>query len=356
MLNSTCLHNAQPCKEGKKVKKKPLIDNFNNFNFKNFYAHIKIKTDGRPCQHLCKPTSKGHQCACRHGYQLADDLRSCLDIDECNVSSKLHCSQMCENTVPGFICICSSGFELVSDGHHCRSIDKQPMRLLYANRVDINWLIPPDQLNNYQTYIDDYKQLQRISTTTSSPSINNNDKQQIQFINHKKMHLLPLTEQQQNQISEMWLLPLLQFNFSISADLQQQAQQQQANTVNSQILLNNLQNAVSIDFHWITGRLYWADITDDAIYMMHINGTAIDGTNVIKPIVQAGLVSPSGLCVDWINGFVIWCDSGTSRIELCDLDGDNRHVLLHRDIRRPRDIVVFPEKSIIFWTDWGNLK
>lgn len=87
--------------------------------------------------------------------------------------------------------------------------------------------------------------------------------------------------------------------------------------------------------------------------MCNINGTAIDGNQIIKPIVQAGLVSPSGLCVDWINGYVIWTDSGTSRIELCDLDGDNRHVLLHHGVRRPRDIVVHPEKSLIIWTDWG---
>lgn len=282
----------------------------------------------------------------RQGYQLAGDLRSCLDIDECNVSTKFHCSQLCENTVPGYLCICSQGYELLPNGHHCKAIDKQPMRLLYANRIDIRWALPPDQLNYYQTYLEEYRkaQLQRI---TSTPSSTNSHRA---ITNKKAMHLPPLTDEQQNELSEMWFQPLLFYNMSspTTAGEQQQFQSSPTSsspTVHSQILLNNLQNAVSIDFHWTTGRLYWADITQDAIYTMHINGSAIDGSQLIRPIVQAGLVSPSGLCVDWVNGFIIWTDSGTSRIELCDLDGDNRHVLLHREVRRPRDIVVFPEKS-----------
>lgn len=293
-------------------------------------------------------TNTGHQCACRQGFQLADDLRSCLDVDECNVSTKLHCSQECENTVPGYLCQCKEGYELLSDGHHCQAIDKQPMRLLYANRIDIRWLVPPDQFGAYNLYIEEYRKQRASSTTTPVPFTASQRPS-------KTAPLLPhLTDQQQSQISEMWLQPLLQFNFTADV-LLQQAQPQLPNvptvppTVSSQILLNNLQNAVSIDFHWVTGRLYWADITQDAIYVCNINGTAIDGSQIIKPIVLAGLVSPSGLCVDWVNNFVIWTDSGTSRIELCDLDGDNRHVLLHRDVRRPRDIVVYPEKSMIIW-------
>lgn len=27
--------------------------------------------------------------------------------------------------------------------------------------------------------------------------------------------------------------------------------------------------------------------------------------------------------------------------------------MFHRNLQRPRDIVVYPHKSLIFWTDWG---
>lgn len=287
---------------------------FNNLNNKLIFTY---KIDGRPCQHLCMSTNTGHQCACRPGYQLAADLRSCLDIDECNVSSKLHCSQMCENTVPGYLCSCSAGYELLPDEHHCKVQDKQPMRLLYANRIDIRWLIPFDHMNNYNIYLEEYKKSQSQRTTTIMPSsfvnksslsiVNNNKKIISKFNSHQQ--LPPITDEKQNELNEMWFSPLLHLNFSINAqsnELNNQQQQYSSSSLNtnqftssSQILLSNLQNAVSIDFHWNTGRIYWADITQDAIYTMMINGSAIDGGQLIRPIVQAGLVSPSGLCIDW---------------------------------------------------------
>lgn len=176
-------------------------------------------------------------------------------MDECNVSTKLHCSQECENTVPGYLCQCKEGYELLPDGHHCRAIDKQPMRLLYANRIDIRWLVPPDQFSSYNLYIEEYRKQRTSSTTTPVPSSSASGSRQ----SSKNSLLLPqLTYQQQQQISEMWLQPLLQFNFTAEAMLQAQQPQLPNSptaqpTVSSQILLNNLQNAVSIDFHWVTG-------------------------------------------------------------------------------------------------------
>ncbi|GIY34984.1 low-density lipoprotein receptor-related protein 4 [Caerostris darwini] len=36
------------------------------------------REDGFPCQHLCLSTSTGPRCACKHGYHLALDRRSCM--------------------------------------------------------------------------------------------------------------------------------------------------------------------------------------------------------------------------------------------------------------------------------------
>lgn len=54
------------------------------------------------------------------------------------------------------------------------------------------------------------------------------------------------------------------------------------------------------------------------------------------------LVSPAGLAVDWITNKLYWTDSGTSRIEVSNMDGSHRALLIWEDLEKPRDIVVDP--------------
>ena len=46
--------------------------------------------------------------------------------------------------------------------------------------------------------------------------------------------------------------------------------------------------------------------------------------------------------MDWIHNNLFWTDSGTSRIEVSNLDGEHRKVLLWEDLEKPRAIVVHP--------------
>ena len=49
-----------------------------------------------------------------------------------------------------------------------------------------------------------------------------------------------------------------------------------------------------------------------------------------------------GVAVDWIHNLLFWTDSGTSRIEVSNLDGDHRKVLLWENLEKPRAIAVHP--------------
>ena len=87
------------------------------------------------CQHTCVTTSNGTgACGCRSGYQLSDDGVSCSDMDECATESL--CSQLCTNTVGAFSCSCVAGYILRPDMTSCKA-SGQPVRLIFANRVDI---------------------------------------------------------------------------------------------------------------------------------------------------------------------------------------------------------------------------
>ncbi|KAK7925154.1 hypothetical protein WMY93_007464 [Mugilogobius chulae] len=65
-------------------------------------------------------------------------------------------------------------------------------------------------------------------------------------------------------------------------------------------------------------------------------------------------VDSRGLAIDWIHDKLYWTDSGTSRIEVANLDGTHRKVLLWQNMEKPRAIALHPIEGKIYWTDWGN--
>ena len=46
--------------------------------------------------------------------------------------------------------------------------------------------------------------------------------------------------------------------------------------------------------------------------------------------------------MDWIHHKLFWTDSGTGRIEVSNLDGSMRKVVLSQGIQKPRAIAVHP--------------
>uniref|UniRef100_A0A674I2P4 LDL receptor related protein 4 n=1 Tax=Terrapene triunguis TaxID=2587831 RepID=A0A674I2P4_9SAUR len=114
------------------------------------------------------------------------------------------------------------------------------------------------------------------------------------------------------------------------------------------LLLNNLENAIALDFHHSKELVFWSDVTLDRIMRANLNGSNVE------EVVSTGLESPGGLAIDWIHDKLYWTDSGTSRIEVANLDGTHRKVLLWENLEKPRAIALHPMEGTIYWTDWGN--
>lgn len=112
-------------------------------------------------------------------------------------------------------------------------------------------------------------------------------------------------------------------------------------------IIKGLHNAISIDFHYERGLLFWSDISTDVIKMAFMNATGV------KTIVKWGLESPGGIAVDWVHDLLFWTDSGTKRIEVVTFDGSLRAVVIANNLDKPRAIVVHPGEAMVFWTDWG---
>lgn len=61
------------------------------------------------------------QCKCWPGFQLKDDGKTCVDIDEC--SSGFPCSQRCINTYGTYKCLCTDGYQIQPDNPNgCKSL------------------------------------------------------------------------------------------------------------------------------------------------------------------------------------------------------------------------------------------
>ena len=59
-------------------------------------------------------------------------------------------------------------------------------------------------------------------------------------------------------------------------------------------------------------------------------------------IVSGRLESPSGLAVDWLTRKLYWTEAASRHIEVANLDGTMRTILVWTELDKPRDIAVLP--------------
>ena len=58
--------------------------------------------------------------------------------------------------------------------------------------------------------------------------------------------------------------------------------------------------------------------------------------------IVSGMDQPDGLACDWIGKKIYWTDAETNRIEVSELDGSSRKVLLWGKLDQPRAIALDP--------------
>ncbi|XP_071482117.1 uncharacterized protein [Diadema antillarum] len=84
----------------------------------------RSEADGGPaCQQICTNLLYSYECGCFDGFSLLPDMRSCLDIDECDIETD-QCDNNadCANTLGSYTCTCRTGY--VGDGFVCDEIDE----------------------------------------------------------------------------------------------------------------------------------------------------------------------------------------------------------------------------------------
>lgn len=87
-----------------------------------------------------------------------------------------------------------------------------------------------------------------------------------------------------------------------------------------------------------TGKLYWADKTAHTIKRSSLNGLDVE------TIFDMCLDTVEGITVDSGGRKLYWTDAGRKRIEVADVNGSNRKVLVWRDLEEPRGIALHTKR------------
>ena len=127
-------------------------------------------------------------------------------------------------------------------------------------------------------------------------------------------------------------------------------------------LVKDQVNAVAVDFDWSSKCIFWSDVTSrgSALRKACLPHLAHDGnyTDTELTSIQSEqlvtLQNPDGLAVDWVGKNLYWCDKGSDTIEVSDLNGKHRSVLISKGLSEPRAIAVDPLDGYMFWSDWGS--
>uniref|UniRef100_UPI00398ED6D8 sortilin-related receptor isoform X2 n=1 Tax=Pristiophorus japonicus TaxID=55135 RepID=UPI00398ED6D8 len=114
--------------------------------------------------------------------------------------------------------------------------------------------------------------------------------------------------------------------------------------------LQDLRGTVALDFDYERNCVYWADISQDIIQRLCLNGST--GQDII---IKDGLQTVEALAFDPISQLLYWVDAGAKKLEVSNPDGDLRLTLLNSTILdHPRALVLIPNEGLMFWTDWGD--
>ncbi|XP_070199995.1 low-density lipoprotein receptor-related protein 4-like isoform X2 [Littorina saxatilis] len=111
-----------------------------------------------------------------------------------------------------------------------------------------------------------------------------------------------------------------------------------------------LHNVIAVDFDYRDGMVYYTDV-----YLDVIRRATLNGSGWMETVVSKHLATTDGLAVDWIARNLYWMDSGRDVIEVARLDGSSRKTIIDEDLDEPRAVALFPQKGLMFWTDWGTI-
>ncbi|KAM4615156.1 low-density lipoprotein receptor-related protein 6 isoform 1-T1 [Polymixia lowei] len=106
----------------------------------------------------------------------------------------------------------------------------------------------------------------------------------------------------------------------------------------------NHPDGIAVD--WIARNLYWTDTGTDRIEVTRLNGT------MRKILISEDLDEPRAIVLDPVAGYMYWTDWGeVPKIERADLDGTERVVMVNTSLGWPNGLALDYDERKIYWGD-----
>ncbi|XP_020340596.1 very low-density lipoprotein receptor isoform X4 [Oncorhynchus kisutch] len=299
-----CSSSETQCGSGECIHRKWRCDGDPDCKDGSDEANCSVRTC-RPDQFKCEDGN------CIHGSRQCNALRDCADgTDEVNCTNYLNecllnnggCSHICRDMVIGFECDCTPGLQLI-DRKTCGDIN-ECMNPGICSQICIN-LKGGYKCECHNSY-------QMDPTTGVCKAVGKEPC--LIFTNRRDIRKLGLERREYTQIVEQ------------------------------------LRNTVALDADFTQQRIFWADLSQRAIFSTVLDKRGDVGSHV-KVIDN---VTPVGIAVDWIYNNIYWSDLGTKTIEVANFNGTKRKVLFSSGLKEPASIAVDPLSGFLYWSDWGE--
>uniref|UniRef100_H2Z4K5 EGF-like domain-containing protein n=1 Tax=Ciona savignyi TaxID=51511 RepID=H2Z4K5_CIOSA len=253
------------------------------------------------CEHTCRTSLGGRaQCVCAKGFELASDLSSCEDLDEC--AEEASCSQICNNTIGSFVCSCLAGYSLRPDGRTCKASGPEAA-LLFTNRIDIKKILP--DRSEFRSVLRDLENA-------------------IGLDYHIEKGLMFWTDVTLDRIMRSYVN---------GSGVQQ-------------VVSSGLESPGGVAVDWIHNLLYWTDSGTSRVEVSHLDGS------YRKVLVWDNLEKPRALALHPLHSLMFWTDWGDSpRLESAAMDGSQRHTVASRNLHWPNGITIDYTRNQIYWAD-----
>ncbi|XP_063382257.1 low-density lipoprotein receptor-related protein 2 isoform X1 [Cydia fagiglandana] len=105
---------------------------------------------------------------------------------------------------------------------------------------------------------------------------------------------------------------------------------------------------VGLDFDARDNHIYYSDVLQDVIYRVHRNGSTRE---IVLASQNEGV---EGLAVDWASKNLYYIDSRKGTLNVLSTTNVTYKRTLLKDLKRPRAIVVHPNKGYIFFSEWDR--
>nr|XP_032823068.1 low-density lipoprotein receptor-related protein 1-like isoform X2 [Petromyzon marinus] len=340
------------CANGRCVGESQLCDNRDNCEDGSDERNCNVNecSDRRVsgCTQDCIDLRIGYKCKCRPGFQLKNDGKTCIDVDECRTAYP--CSQTCVNTHGSFKCLCEDGYRArENDSSSCKALSDEEAVLIFANRYYLrkvnldgsNYTLLKAGLNN-AVMLDFEVREQRVYWTDVTALGSMTRRMHLNGSDVQVLHRTSLSNL--DGLAVDWVGQNLYWCDKGRDTIEVSRLDGRYGAV---LLGSGLQEPRALAVDPPRGYLYWTDWGKHP----HIGRVGMDGSNR-SVIIGSHITWPNGLTLDYVNERIYWADARDDYIQFADMDGANRHTVVNQDIPHIFALSLFEDH--IYWTDWES--